>query len=568
MERVLCIIVLPYTHMVSLISKKKARGKPQWYAVKSKRIKGKSRIVWQKYLGTAESIIKLLEANDPTMNYKFKSFSFGRSAAIQRVNEDLGFVEAVDRIVEKKKVGGLTVGQYLLIQIMGRAEEKYSRQAISEWFPSNPLKIWFYRRYKSNAQNFLNQLDYVGDEISIRAIEDALCSRLIEMGLKPSILFWDTSNFFTEIQGDDGDIPKKGKGKEKRNDKNLVGVGLLTSNEKVPMLHETYPGNKHDSKVMSYIIDRIVARLKMLKIPVDGVVVVFDCGNNSEANIKSIRAAELHLVGKLKASQGGNLFDVPLDDYSYLYLSSKKHKIYGYRIKKHVYDDEYSIVVSFNEGTAKRKMYTHEKNMRTAHENLEEMKEILINPPTKGRSTTKKGAEKKARDMIPKAVRDLFEIKTRRLKGKRIKLTWEIDTEREEIWKKRFGKRLIFTDQHEWSSEQIVKTYDEKYLIEEDFKFLKDKVLFSFKPMFVRTDSHIRAHVFLCVTGLLFYRYMAWTLRDLNMNATQLVGVLKKIRLALVRKKTGGTGKFVVEDMDREEAEVFTRLRLSEFLPE
>ena len=46
---------------MAAIIKKVKKGKPYYYAVQSKRVDGKPRIVWQKYLGTIEAIIDRTE---------------------------------------------------------------------------------------------------------------------------------------------------------------------------------------------------------------------------------------------------------------------------------------------------------------------------------------------------------------------------------------------------------------------------------------------------------------------------------------------------------------------------
>jgi len=50
--------------MASIIKKDK-NGRPYYYVVKSARVDGKPRIVWQKYLGTAEGILKRMEMSRP-----------------------------------------------------------------------------------------------------------------------------------------------------------------------------------------------------------------------------------------------------------------------------------------------------------------------------------------------------------------------------------------------------------------------------------------------------------------------------------------------------------------------
>ena len=50
--------------MASII-KKTIRGRPYYYARESKRVDGKPKIVWQKYLGRADDIIAALTAPAP-----------------------------------------------------------------------------------------------------------------------------------------------------------------------------------------------------------------------------------------------------------------------------------------------------------------------------------------------------------------------------------------------------------------------------------------------------------------------------------------------------------------------
>ena len=47
------------------ITKKIKKGRPYYYAVESKRVNGKPRIVWQKYLGTLEAIVNRTEDSKP-----------------------------------------------------------------------------------------------------------------------------------------------------------------------------------------------------------------------------------------------------------------------------------------------------------------------------------------------------------------------------------------------------------------------------------------------------------------------------------------------------------------------
>ena len=306
--------------MVSLIKKDKGSGKPQWYLVRSKRVNGEPRIVWQKYIGTAKKIKKILENKD---KIKIHSFEYGRTVSLLSVSQELNFIDIVNKHTKKKKIKGLTVGQYILLLILGRCNKPLSKTKTADWFENSFLKLKWVFKHKINCQNFLNHMKYI-DKEAMRKIEEDISRRLIKLGIKPKKVIWDTSNFFTYIEKG-GDIPRKGKSKQKRNDKNLVSVGLAVSEENIPFFHETYEGNKQDAKEFSEVIEKITKRLKSLKFDIEDVSLVIDKGNNSKENIKDL---EMHVVGSIKLNQVKDHLKTPITDYEFLYKNKKKHKIY------------------------------------------------------------------------------------------------------------------------------------------------------------------------------------------------------------------------------------------------
>ncbi len=64
-----------------------------------------------------------------------------------------------------------------------------------------------------------------------------------------------------------------------------MNVALVANHENIPFIHETYPGNVHDSVEFPTLIDGIVNRLTDLKINNEDITLVFDKGNNSDKNI-------------------------------------------------------------------------------------------------------------------------------------------------------------------------------------------------------------------------------------------------------------------------------------------
>jgi transposase len=52
-----------------------------------------------------------------------KSFEYSKLAALLHVNEELGFVDIANKHTNKISIEGLSVGEYLLLDIVGKVME-------------------------------------------------------------------------------------------------------------------------------------------------------------------------------------------------------------------------------------------------------------------------------------------------------------------------------------------------------------------------------------------------------------------------------------------------------------
>ena len=135
-----------------------------------------------------------------------------------------------------------------------------------------------------------------------------------------------------------------------------------------------------------------------------------------------------------------------------------------------------------------------------------------------------------------------------------------------------FGRTAIFTDRKEWSDERIARTYFARSAMEEDYHVLKDTLLFPVMPIYQRVDKRIRVHVFMCVMGLLFYRYSQWKLEKATgerMPIGRLAATLGRIRLGglITDGDDGRKIKFKLEQMSKHERMLVKALNLERFVP-
>ncbi|HIE32419.1 MAG TPA: IS1634 family transposase [Methanosarcinales archaeon] len=545
------------------LEKKKKKGHIYWYATERKMVNGVVKRTWQEYLGTAEKIVEMKKKSEGMPHIRLKSFQYGKTAALLAVSDELNFVETVNNHTDKKKIEGLTVGDYLLLNIIGRCDGALSENAMQKWFEKSTLGILWKFPHKLSCQNFLNHYQYVDQETS-RKIEDDLCAAMIEMGITPHLLFLDESNWFTYIEKGE-ELPQKGKSKQFRYDKNLISVGLAVSEDNVPFMHETYEGNTHDSKIFPRLLDTLTERLTNLKITTENLILVFDKGNNSEVNIEEV-ISEMHILASAKHEQARDLLRIPLDKYKYLYTNPKSHKIYGYRTKYEFFGRQFTTVVMYNDASYKKQVMSYEKRKSKMLEKLADLKRRLES--NRGKERDKSSVEREVNGIIQKDFIAIIGYKVGEVpegKKKPAFTYWIKDAEKERY--DGFGKTVIFTDKDRWHSEKIVKTYNQKSLVEDDFKLLNDAFLVTIGPINHHKDVNIRVHTFLCITGLLFYRYLAYRCKYFHISLKRLVGALEGIRIALAENRAKrGRLELVIEEMDSTQARLFSHLNLGKFI--
>jgi len=541
------------------IVKKMKNGIAYYYLRTGERVNGKVKITWEKYLGTAEKIKQDYEGTLGVLGVH--SFVFGSIAAMLSIAEELQLKEIISIVVPDANYK-LKIWQHILMQSICRFHEPASKNKSIDWYDQSILPLLWKKNF-SSPQTILNQFDKIVNATKNRIpeIEEEICKKLFEKGIKPSVLVWDPTNFFTYIEKGEV-LPQKGASKEKRYDKNIINLGLVVSDENIPLMHTTYEGKKHESKIITEVVDGIHQRLKNLGQDVEDLIFVFDRGNNSKDNIPHIED-KFHFVGALKKNQLKHLFDIELSKFIFLYENKSKNPIMGYHSTEIVYGKEYTIVVTYNEKTGHKQKLKTEEAIKKIQKKFKELKKN-IETKKRGKKATIKGVAKQVNDFLYNQYQSLF--------------LWELDvTNQKLIWelkedvllqrKKTYGKTILFTDLKEWTSEQIAKTYNSKSIIEDDFKVLKNRLLIPMKPFFHQKDSHLRVHIFICVLSMVMYRYMLWKLKSLEMGENKITEELKNIRLAFIKEKETNSVKKVMENMTPEQVRLYSALNLEKQIP-
>src|SRR5207245_2456045 len=148
-----------------------------------------------------------------------------------------------------------------------------------------------------------------------------IAARIVQVsGADVSSVALDMTNFatFIDTANPKAPIAQRGKAKQKRADLRLVGLGLVVTRDSgLPLTWHAYPGDKPDVTQFPVMIDQLKARYEAVcaaaGMPADtaGMTVVFDAGQNSEANFAHFAATGLHYIGSVPASDCPDLTALP-----------------------------------------------------------------------------------------------------------------------------------------------------------------------------------------------------------------------------------------------------------------
>jgi transposase len=569
--------------MASLI-KKVIRGKPYYYARECRRVDGKPKIVWQKYLGRPQDIIDAVTgpaaSGAPAQPREADVSDFGAVAALYDLATRLRIVEFIDRHVPKKG-GGPTVGTYLLVAAINRCVAPCSKASIAEWFSGTALRrLMDVEARQLTSQRFWDNMDRVSSDTIVAIERDLVAHMVREFDIDLQRVLFDATNFFTFIDtfNKRSTLAQRGKSKEGRAALRIVGLALLVSADfHVPLMHRTYAGNQSDPPTFGSLIEEIVARYRLVTDGLEQVTIVFDKGNNSQDNLDAVEGSPYHFVGSLVPTQHQDLLKVPLKHFKSL-EDDGLPGVLAYRTTKKVFGQARTVVVTDNENlfvaqskTLLREIAKRQSLLRDLQHRLRRRREGKLRggkPPTVQGTRKKVDGWLKARHM-----KDLFKVEITKEEGLP-KLTYRFDHRAwDRLQRTLLGKNILFTDNDEWTDAEIVRAYRSQHHVETAFRSMKDPQHISLRPQFHWTDQKVEVHVFYSVLALMLCSLLGRELdrRGIKVAFARALDQLQKVREVAViyppeGRKRKPTVKMTVSSMTDEQRTLFDTLELSRFL--
>jgi len=306
-------------------------------------------------------------------------------------------------------------------------------------------------------------------------------------------------------------------------------------------------------------------RLEDLHVETTDLIFVFDKGINSQDNVDQI-LYNMHLVGSIPRDESKDLLEkASKRELAHVYTTDKGHVISGWRTRETFYGREFEVVVQHNPATQSRQEETYERQKARILEGVEAIRASCLRKG-RGRKPGEKGIIDSLGDLVHKNLRGIFDYGIERTEEGGPCPWIKVKEKAEEAYRRSLGMNVVFTDKVDLSTEEILRTYNSKSMIEEDFRWMEDKVVIPLWPFFVRKDLAVRAHVFLVLLGLMLYRLVQHDLGRHSMYLSTLVTYLDEIRVALVSEGRRRP-RFIMEKMEREAARLFSKLDMARFIP-
>jgi len=487
---------------------KKQNGKTYYYLSESARVHGKPRIVSQRYLGSAEEVEARLSEGGAGEPDKTRHLGFGDLAAVWSMIEQLDVIGIIDDTVGTRRSDAGSVGTYVALACANRIIDPCSKRAFVDWWKTMAGDRWVKLPAAAlDHRRFWDAMDALCVE-DLQVIESRITARMIEVfDVDLSGLVLDMTNFATYIDtgNDRAPIAQRGHAKQKRTDLRLVGLGLIVSTDHgIPLLSHTYAGNRPDVTQFADMVTNLVDRFTDLGADTNDFTLVYDAGQNSAGNQKTINGTAMHFVGSLPPSEHPDLLAVAHRDYSPV---ERFDGLSAHATTKEVFGAEHQIVITHSQNLHDKQSRGFDQTLNKARQQLTDLAARLARGRT--RNPRAKVEAEIARIVAPRWVSRVISSTLTGDTPADLRLRWRTKpAARNKLETELFGKRILFTDRHDWPISDIVAAYRSQSHVEADFRQMKDPHVVSFSPMHHWTDQKIRVHTFYCVLALTIARLM------------------------------------------------------------
>jgi len=376
--------------------------------------------------------------------------------------------------------------------VLHRLLDPGSKRATHRW-----LKTVYRREFEFlELHHLYRALDHLVQDKE--EIEEVLFARNRDLfSLNLDLMLFDTTSIYFEGRGPEG-LAEYGYSREHRPDRVQVILGLLMSRDGMPVAHHVFPGNTADIAAFRYAIADLRRRF-----PIRRVVIIADRGVVSELLLEELELDGMEYnvgmplrkwkeVREIVLSQAGRYHEVKDN------LRVKETKVNGHR-----------YIVCHNPEEEERDRKERESIVAILEEQLSQGGlSGLVKRKGWGRYLKVREAGKA-----------------------------EIDRERVSEEARYDGKYVLRTSTS-LPGEEVALDYKSLWQVEHAFRELKSGL--EVRPVYLRTEAHVRGHIFVCFLALVLEATLGRLLKGQGAQASYPEVMADLLELMAVRFEAKG----------------------------
>lgn len=475
--------------------------------------KEEARIETLKYKKEQEAkAVQITFHADRQLDYDKQCFYRGGYLFLQSIYYDLQLNKTCRKLRDKHKFK-YDINAILSDLVYARVLEPASKRS------SYKTALEFLEKPTYELHDIYRALDVLGNECDFIQSEVYKNSHFIG-SRNDKILYYDCTNYYFEIEQEDGD-KKYGKCKEHRPNP-IIQMGMFMDGDGIPLAFSLFPGNMNEQKSLKPLEQKVLQDFGCQKF-----IYCSDAGLGSESirtynhmgerafivtqSIKKLPAEDkmwaLDKTGFRRVSDG-KLVDITKlpDDDTGLYYKDEP-----YTPKKL----HQRLIITYSPKYAR-----YQKTIRDAQvERAEKMIES--------------GNTKKQRKNPNDPARFIGTIAATE-NGEAAKIHSFLDENKIATEEQYDGLYAVCTDLLDDEVNDILKVSEGRWQIEECFRIMKTD--FSSRPVYLQNENRIKAHFLICFLALLIYRILEKKL-DYKYTCEDILGTLKEMNFANLQEQ-------------------------------
>jgi transposase len=451
------------------------------------------------------------------------TFHYGEIILTKTIWDSLGLEPILNNALWLKKQIKFNYSLCVFIMLVNRLIAPKSKLAITKW----QERIYIEKGIKPKYQHYLRTLDYLAK--SKEKIEGLLFGRLTDLfSLSLNLIFYDlTSTYF---EGSSCPLAEFGYSRDRRPDKKQIVLGLLVTDEGLPIAHQIYNGNISDKTTLKETIDTLKKRFSIKR-----CVFVGDRGLVSEENLNYLIQEEYPFIVALRkrnSAEVKNILKAASGNYSILgkilHCQEVNFKDMRYLICKNPQKQEDDRIFRDN----LIKMVSQELRQLSRRQDAQ--------------SKLKKAAEILA---LKKAKR-YFIIGI----DKQNNFFFNLNREAISYEKELDGLYILKTNVQDISAYEVVKAYKNLSQVENAFREIKD--FLKLRPIYHYSPQRVKGHVMVCVLAYLIEKLLEKSLKRANLTFSPREALDYLSTLRLVENKISGQHLFCVTAPSQEHRQI------------